>query len=76
MNIFDIVLFTLKYTPFWAVPSIIISIHFAYTFWLKDYRDIAYFWIGITLFNLTMIGFYLFMGGPDGITKNLTQAFS
>lgn len=76
MNIFDITLFIAKYIPFWAVPSGLISLHFAYTFWLKDYRDIAYFWLGITLFCLTAVAIYFVMGGPVGITKNLTQAFS
>lgn len=76
MHFFDIILFAAKYIPFWAVPSGLISIHFAYTFWLKDYRDIAYFWLVITLFCLTAVVLYFVLGGPDGITKNLTQAFS
>lgn len=76
MNLFDVFLFIAKYIPFWAVPCGLISLHFAYTFWLKDYRDVAYAWLGITLFCLTVIAFYFLMGGPQGITKNLTQAFS
>lgn len=75
MNIFDVILFTAKYIPFWAVPMALISLHFSYTFWLKDYRDIAYFWLGITLFCLTAVLIYFAMGGPDGITKILTQIF-
>lgn len=76
MNIFDIVLFIAKYIPFWAVPAGLIGLHFAYTFWLKDYRDIAYFWVGITLFCLTAVAIYFVFGGPNGIVKVLTQAFS
>ncbi|MBC7429532.1 MAG: hypothetical protein H7336_13020 [Bacteriovorax sp.] len=76
MNFFDIILFIAKYIPFWAVPFGLISLHFAYTFWLKDYRDIAYFWVGITLFCLTAVAIYFVMGGPNGIVKNLTQVFS
>jgi hypothetical protein len=76
MIFFDTVLFIAKYIPFWSVPLGLISLHFAYTFWLKDYRDIAYFWLVITLFCLTMVILYFALGGPEGITKNLTQAFS
>ena len=76
MNFFDFILFTAKYIPFWAVPSGLISLHFAYTFWLKDYKDIAYFWLGLVLFCLTAVALYFIFGGPDGITKSLTQAFS
>lgn len=76
MNLFDVSLFVAKYIPFWAIPMGIISIHFAYTFWLKDYRDIAYFWGAITLFCLTVTIVYFIMGGPMGITKILTQVFS
>jgi hypothetical protein len=76
LNLFDVVLFVAKYIPFWAVPMGLTSIHFAYLFWLKDYRDIAYVWTAITLFCLTATLVYFLMGGPDGITKHLTQAFS
>ena len=76
MNFFDIILFTAKYIPFWAVPFGLISINFAYSFWLKDFRHIAYFWLGITLFCLTAVGIYFVLGGPNGITKSLTQAFN
>jgi hypothetical protein len=75
VNYFDIFLFTMKYIPFWAVPSALISLHFAYLYWLKDYREIAYVWIAGTLFCLTMVVLYLVLGGPSGITKAFTQNF-
>lgn len=76
MQLFDIFLFLCKYIPFWAVPLGLTGLHFAYLFWLKDYKDIAYVWGGITLFCLTAIIIYFVLGGPDQITKTLTQAFS
>ncbi len=76
MNLFDVTLFVAKYIPFWAVPLGLTSVHFAYLFWLKDYRDIAYAWATITLFCLTLTIVYFLMGGPNGITYKLTQAFS
>jgi hypothetical protein len=69
MNFADISLFIIKYIPFWAVPMGIMSANFAYLYWLKDYREIAYVWGALTLFCLTSIGLYFVMGGPDQITQ-------
>jgi hypothetical protein len=76
VNVFELLLFILKYTPFWAVPCGLISFHFAYLYWLKDYREIAYFWIAAILFCLTAIALYLALGGPHGATLFFTQNFN
>lgn len=73
MNILDVVLFILKYIPFWAVPLGLMSAHFAYLYWLKDYREVAYVWGGILLFCLTSVIIYLLMGGPDQIGLFITH---
>lgn len=75
MNFLDISLFILKYTPFWAVPMGLTSAHFAYLYWLKDYREIAYVWGGATLFCLTSVCLYFFIGGPDQIVQTFTHVF-
>jgi ABC-type Fe3+ transport system permease subunit len=75
MNYFDIFLFTVKYTPFWAVPIGVIHANFAYVYWLKDYRELAAVCAIITLFCLTSITIYLIMGGPDQITNTITHVF-
>ena len=73
MHILDIVLFIVKYIPFWAVPIGMMATHFAYLYWLKSYREVAYVWAGIVLFCLTSVIIYLLMGGPDQITNTITH---
>jgi hypothetical protein len=75
MNFTDITLFILKYIPFWAVPLALISLHFAYLYWLKDFREMAYVWGGISLFCLTCVGIYFALGGPDQIVQTFTHVF-
>ena len=54
---------------------ILISLHFAYLYWLKDYREMAYVWGGISLFCLTFLVAYFFIGGPDQIIQTFTHTF-
>jgi uncharacterized phage infection (PIP) family protein YhgE len=75
MNWLDIFLFIVKYTPFWAVPIGLMSTHFAYLYWIKDYREVSYIWGIIILFCLTSIIIYLLLGGPDKITNIFTHIF-
>lgn len=75
MNYLDIFLFILKYIPFWAVPMALTSAHFAYLYWLKDYREIAYVWGVSTLFCLTSVAAYFFIGGPDQIVQTFNHVF-
>lgn len=75
MNLLDIGLFILKYIPFWAVPLGMTSAHFAYLYWLKDYKEIAYGWGGATLFCLTSVVVYFAIGGPDQIVQTFTHVF-
>ena len=76
MNVFDTALFILKYIPFWAVPMGLMSGHFAYLYWLKDYREIAYVWGAVTLFCLTSVALYFIIGGPDQIVQTFTHVFN
>jgi hypothetical protein len=73
MNYLDILLFTLKYIPFWATPLGLMSFHFAYLYWLKDYREIAFIWGGLLLFCLTSIVLFFLIGGPDQIVQTFTR---
>lgn len=73
MNYLDILLFVLKYIPFWATPLGLMSIHFSYLYWLKDYKGIAMVWAIICLLCLTSIGVYFVIGGPDQIVQTFTR---
>ena len=75
MNYLDLLLFILKYIPFWAVPLGLTSANFTYVYWLKDFREAAYVWAGITLFCLTSVAIYFVIGGPDQIVQTFTHVF-
>jgi hypothetical protein len=76
MNILDISLLIIKYTPFWAVPMALMSGNFAYIYWLKDFKEMAYAWGAITSFCLTSILIYFLLGGPDQIVQTFTHIFN
>ncbi len=73
MHFLDVVLFIIRYTPFWAVPIGLMSFHFAYLYWVKDYREVSYVWAFVLLICLTFIVIYLLLGGPDKITNDLVH---
>lgn len=75
MNYIDTLLFILKYIPFWAVPFGLMSANFAYLYWLKDYKEMAYVWAVLTLFCLTFSALYFVIGGPDQIVQTFTHVF-
>lgn len=60
----DILFFILKYTPWWSVPIMVMSLQFAYVYWLKDYRPVSVLLIFLALFCLIMLIFYILLGGP------------
>jgi hypothetical protein len=76
MNFQDCFLFILKYIPFWAIPMALISLHFGYLYWLKDFKEMAYAWGIITLFCLTSTALYFVIGGPDQIVQTFTHVFN
>lgn len=75
MNYLDLLLFIVKYIPFWAVPMGLMSANFAYLYWLKDFKEMSYAWGIITLFCLTSIGAYFVIGGPDQIVQTFAHIF-
>lgn len=61
----DVVYFLLRYTPFWAVPTMLIGAEFAYIYWLKSRKKIVAFFIMISFFSFIMVLYYIFLGGPE-----------
>jgi hypothetical protein len=61
----ELIIFFIRYIPFWAVPVIIISLPFAYVFWLKEIRLLTYFFIMTSFVALLFIAFWVWQGGPD-----------
>ncbi len=73
MNSMDILFFVLKYTPWWAIPIMVMSLQFAYLYWLKDYKPVSVLLGFLAAFCLIMLIFYILMGGPN-INQNIMQS--
>ena len=65
----DWIYFTIRYTPFWAVPIIFIAAEFGYLFWLKSYKKSAIAFFGVAGVAFLAIIYYVIAGGPDRAVK-------
>lgn len=65
----EVVYFIIRYTPFWAVPLLMISLEFAYIYWLKSLRKMALSFILLGFISFLMTAFYYWAGGPDNAVK-------
>lgn len=66
----DIFHFILKYTPFWAIPLIMICLEFAYIYWLKSIREVAKAFMTVVVICFIALIYYVWAGGPDGVVKS------
>lgn len=71
----DLILFVLKYTPFWAIPFALICGQFAYIYWLKSIRTISYLLVISAGFCFLMTVFYYWVGGPEKIGPFILDIF-
>lgn len=60
----DVLFFVLKYTPWWSIPIMVMSLQFAYVYWLKDYRPVSVGLVFLAGFCLVMLALYILLGGP------------
>ncbi|MDD0852639.1 hypothetical protein HBN50_06000 [Halobacteriovorax sp. GB3] len=69
----DLIYFIVKYIPFWATPIMLMALSFAYVYWIKDIRSIA-FYLVITSFLCFLINLYwLVTGGPSGSVRFIQE---
>jgi hypothetical protein len=69
----DIIYFLARYTPFWAVPVMMISLEFSYLFWLrKKKKQMLLF---VALFSISFISsvLYYIAGGPEKSVQALMK---
>ncbi len=71
----DIFIFILKYTPFWAIPLLMICLEFAYIYWLKSIKGVAKSFMAVVFICFISIVYYIWAGGPEGIVAK-TQGTS
>ena len=73
-NMTDELYFLTRYTPFWAIPIMLISLECAYLFWIrkkKKYVIISLITSALTLFSVC---FYYWSGGPDKSVQEVKKS--
>lgn len=65
----DIFHFILKYTPFWAIPLMMICGEFGYVYWLKSIKDVAKTFFTIAVICFFFLVYYIWAGGPDRVVE-------
>lgn len=65
--------FAIKYTPFWAVPSLMICGFYGYMYWLKSFKYAAYTLMTFGVISFITIIFYIFTGGPKGSVQTFIE---
>jgi len=71
----DIIYFIIRYIPFWAIPLLMISLQFSYTYWLKNIKRITYLFVGSGGFAFFCIVYYYWAGGPVLAVSKLQHFF-
>lgn len=61
--------FLMRHTPFWAVPTLIVSAEFAYLFWLRKKKHTVKFCLVMFIISAAALGWYYYAGGPDKAVK-------
>ena len=61
----DGIYFVTRYIPFWAIPTIIICLEFAYIYWLKSRKKIVFIFMSSASFSFLSLVFYYMSGGPE-----------
>lgn len=71
----DTLYFSIRYTPWWAVPSIGICGYFFYIYRLKDIRRSSNLFGLCALVSFLCLCYYIYMGGPEGAVGYLQELF-
>lgn len=61
----DALLFIVKYTPFWAIPCLMICVYFTYTYWIKDLEIVAYLFAALSFVCFVITCLWIWAGGPE-----------
>lgn len=65
--------FLVRYTPFWAVPILLMSLEFAYLFWLRKKKRLIAFCIILNSISIIALAYYYWAGGPEESVKYLMK---
>jgi hypothetical protein len=64
----------IRYTPFWAIPLMMMSMQFGYMYWIKEVR-----WISYVLYSCAgvcglFLAYYIYAGSPDNSARIFDDA--
>ena len=70
----DEIYFLVRYTPFWAVPLLLIGAEFAYLFWIRKKKKWVFFCLIVAILSCLALLYYYWAGGPERSVKLLMKA--
>jgi len=65
--------FFMRHTPFWAFPMLVISLEFAYLFWLRKKKVGFKMCVFMILFSTVSLSWYYYAGGPDKAVRKFMK---
>ena len=65
--------FIVRYTPFWAIPLLMISMEFAYLFWVRKKKKLIAFCMTLATLSFSSLVFYYYIGGPEKSVRFLME---
>ncbi|MBT6325439.1 MAG: hypothetical protein HOJ35_05680 [Bdellovibrionales bacterium] len=63
--------FLVRHTPFWSLPTILITLQFTIRFWKKSYKKLAIFLFFISTISFLTTVYYFWAGGPELSVRKL-----
>lgn len=57
--------FLVRFTPFWAIPIMMIGGEFAYLFWIRKKKKLMLMCLAFFTISFVMSAFYFIAGGPE-----------
>ena len=72
----DPIYFALRYTPWWAVPTIMIAGRYAYVWWLKENRVVVIACGGLIGVSVVALIYYIWAGSPSQAVYYFREAIN
>ncbi len=58
-----------RYTPFWSIPIMLISLEFSYIFWVRKKQKAVVGFLTAAFITFLFTGAYYIIGGPEKSVK-------
>ena len=68
-----IIYFFVRYTPFWAIPLMLLGAEFTYIMWLRKKKRWVTFWSTLVVISIFSTGYYYWAGGPEKAVRKVMK---